>query len=246
MRIRSAMAPILTRAYARFTAGSSLEDREAVRALAERWTVTTCMNGHTWTQRWMGVPILQQANDLLILQELIYKTRPKVVIETGTFGGGSAIFYASILSLCGGGRVISVDIEHGEQTGRMIAEHPLGSAINLVTGDSADPQTYARVHALVAGEPAVMVALDSNHQYAHVLAELRAYADLVSPGGYLVVFDTITEALTRVSPQFGRRDDHPGRAIGDFLRERPDFRVDTECDRLLVSYCRGGFLRRGT
>jgi cephalosporin hydroxylase len=89
-----------------------------------------------------------------------------------------------------------------------------------------------------------MVALDSNHQYHHVLAELRLYADLVPPGGYIVAFDTVCEQLEGLPFYEFDRGDNPARAVMEFLRERDDFAVDQECDRLMVSYCKGGFLRR--
>ena len=174
----------------------------------------------------------------------MHRTRPRVVVETGTFGGGSAIFYASMLSLLGGGRVISVDVEHSPATREAIKGHALGDSVTLITGDSAAPETVARVVAEVGDERDVMVALDSNHQYHHVLAELRAYADLVPPGGYVVAFDTICEQLEGLPFYTFERGDNPVRAVAEFLRERENFAIDRECDRLLVSYCQGGFLRR--
>jgi cephalosporin hydroxylase len=240
----SKLAPTLTKLYARATRSASITDPEAVTALADRWTATTFPNRLFWSQQWMGMTILQQANDLMILQEIIHHTRPRVIVETGTFGGGSAIFYASMLSILGGGRVISVDVEHSAATRDAIALHPLGAYVTLITGDSIAPDTIGRVMAQVGDERDVMVALDSNHQYHHVLAELRAYADLVPPGGYIVAFDTVCEQLEGLPFYKFDRGDNPARAVAEFLRERDNFAVDRECDRLMVSYCKGGYLRR--
>ncbi|HMV69776.1 MAG TPA: CmcI family methyltransferase, partial [Myxococcota bacterium] len=131
---------------------------------------------------WMGWPVVKCPTDLWAYQELIVATRPDVIIETGSWVGGSALFFAHMLDLVGHGRVISVDVQRVD--GR--PEHP---RITWVLGDSADPATVARVHDLAAGG-AALVVLDASHRAAHVLAELRGYADLVPPGGCLVVEDT--------------------------------------------------------
>jgi len=215
-----------------------------MRALAEQLTLTVFENSLWGRSTWLGLPILQLPNDLQIMQELITRTRPRAIVETGTYGGGSAIFYSSILSLIGGGRVISVDIAHGDDLRRKIAEHPFGSGVTLITGDSAAPETVSRVRNALAGETNVMVALDSDHRYQHVLAELRAYSQVVPVGGYLVVFDTIVEAISKLPGHEWKARDNPKRALETFLDEDTSFEVDRSCDRLMVSFCPGGFLKR--
>jgi cephalosporin hydroxylase len=219
-------------------------DPERVRALAERWTLTLFASDLWRENTWLDFPILQLPNDLFILQELIVRQKPQVVVETGTFHGGSAIFHASVLNLIGGGRVISVDVRHADEVRRKIAAHALGENIVLVTGDSIAPETVDRVREALAGETRVMVCLDSHHGTSHVLAELRAYQEFVPLGGYLVAFDTICEALGILPGYEQFTLDNPRRAVAEFLRECPNFEVDSSCDRLLESFCPGGFLRR--
>ncbi len=238
------LAPALTKAYARATRSTRLTDRAAMQALADRWTATAYANNHHWTVRWLGMPVLQLPNDLMIMQELIERTRPRVIVETGTFGGGTAIFYASMLSLLGDGRVISVDVNHSSETIAAVQGHAYGDRVTLITGDSAAPQTVSGVREAIGGEKAIMVALDSDHRAEHVLRELRAYADFVPAGGYLVVFDTIVRVLEAQEGAGLERGQSPLVAIEQFLRERPEFEVDASCDRLMVSFCPGGFLRR--
>lgn len=132
---------------------------EITPALAESWTVAV-YSSHAWLQNsWLGFPILQLPNDLMIMQEIIVRTRPSVIVETGTFHGGSAIFYASVLSQLGAGRVISVDVERKDDIHCRIQEHPLGERIVLIVGDSVHPETVERVSVALHDEESVLVTL---------------------------------------------------------------------------------------
>lgn len=213
-------------------------------ALARKWTKAMWVASLWQGNRWLGVDILQWPTDLLVIQELLFEQKPKVIVETGTYGGGSAIFYASLLRLLGGGRVISVDVAHSEETRRTIAGHEFGPAVTLITGDSKAPEIVGRVREELAGEERVLVALDSDHSYAHVLDELRAYREFVPVGGYMLVFDTVCRELASL-PGFRRwRRDNPRRAVETFLREAPQFEQDRSREKLMVTFCRGGFLKR--
>ena len=217
---------------------------EMTPALAERWTLAVYSSGAWMHNSWLGFPILQLPNDLMIMQELIVRTRPSVIVETGTFHGGSAIFYASVLSQLGAGRVISIEAELNDDVRRRILEHPLGERIVLIVGDSVHPETVERVSVALHDEEPVLVALDSGHAYDHVLAELRAYHGFVPVGGYLVAFDTIVGAINALPDEDGDPADSPKQAVQAFLKEHPEFEVDTSCDRLPESFCHGGFLKR--
>jgi cephalosporin hydroxylase len=141
--------------------------------------------------------------------------------------------------------VITVDVELSQETERAIREHPLGRLVETVKGDSKDPAVVDRVRSLVGSERRVLVFLDSDHSRDHVLEELRAYAPLVPPGGYLVAFDTICRWLAGCE---GAREewarDNPLAAVDLFLRENRDFSRDRSREKLLVSFGTGGFLRR--
>ncbi len=212
--------------------------------LALRWTKAMWAADLWQGNRWLGVEICQWPTDLLIMQEIVFEQRPKVIIETGTYRGGSSIFYASLLKLLDGGRVISVDIEHSEEVRRTVAGHPLGSSVTLVTGDSKAPEIVGRGREELAGEERVLVVLDSAHSRAHVLDELRTYRQFVPVGGYLAVFDTICRELRSLPGLGAWRQDNPLNAVEEFLAEAPEFEADRSREKLLVSFCPGGFLRR--
>jgi len=220
-------------------------DDDTLRELARQWTRATWARELYLGNTWLGFPILQWPTDMLILQEIIFAQRPRVIVETGTYRGGSAIFYASLLRLLGEGKVVSVDIKIEDEVRRAIAASPFADRIALVPGDSSSAEVVARVGEEVGAESRVLVVLDSDHSYAHVLAELRAYSRFVPVGGYLVAMDTICHDLwdlPRGAPEW--KEDNPLRAVHDFLREHPEFEADRSREKLRVTYAPGGFLRR--
>lgn len=203
-------------------------------------------NVYQWN--WLGLPIIQQPEDILLIQDLIWNNQPDVVIETGVAWGGSAILLASILTLMGKpGRVVSVDIEIRPHNRRAITAHPMAKDVTLVDGDSTDPATLDAVRAALRPGDKVMAALDSDHRRDHVLAELRAYGPLVTPGQSLVVSDT---RIAMADPPEHRRrrwkrGDDPLAALQLFLEESDAFVVDEAANnRLLMTASPGGYLRR--
>lgn len=180
---------------------------------------------HVYTFTWLGRPVIQLPEDLVRLQELVYRLRPDVIVETGVAHGGGLVFYASLCRLLGRGRVVGVDIEIREHNREAIESHPLFPYITLVEGDSADPATAARVGALVRPGETVLVLLDSDHSKEHVLAELRAYAPLVSRGSYAVAMDGRIMELVAGGPRTGADWgwDNPRAAAAEFVRENPSF-----------------------
>ncbi len=218
---------------------------EGFRELTQLWVKAGWQRKLSYEATWLGVPIIQLAEDILMMQELLYKVRPSVVVETGIAHGGSGILYASILELLGRGRVIGVDVEIRKYNRLAIQAHPMSRRMTLVEGSSIDPTTFAHVQELVAGDDPVIVTLDSNHTRDHVLRELEMYSRLVSPGSYLVVFDTVMD-LVADTPN-GRSDwTETGAAAGvrAFLHTHQDFQPDPYYNRLGATYCQNGFLRR--
>jgi cephalosporin hydroxylase len=176
---------------------------------------------------WAGRPIIQLPEDLVRVQEVVHAVRPRVIVETGIAHGGSLIFYAGLLKQMEGGLVVGVDIEIRAHNRAAIEAHELFGLIRLVEGSSVDPAIVDRVRAEVAGAEPVMVILDSNHTREHVLAELRSYAPLVSPGSFLVVADGIMRDLAG-APRT-RTDwvtDNPQTAVDEFLAENADFQLE--------------------
>jgi cephalosporin hydroxylase len=182
---------------------------------------------------------------MLMMQELLYKIKPDVVVETGTAHGGTAVFYASILELLGNGHVISVDIEIREHNRSAIEAHAMRERITLIEGSSTDEMVVAQVRKMLRPNDKVVVALDSNHTYSHVRLELEKYSRLVTPGSYIVVFDGVMEILTDApSGKLEWTTDSPVAAIRDFLSGHMEFEVDPYYNRVGVTYCQEGFLRR--
>jgi cephalosporin hydroxylase len=180
------------------------------------------------------------------MQELICKTRPKVIVETGVYLGGTAVFYASLLHLLGAeGRVIGIDVELRPQAIQNVEASAFRERIRLVQGDSKSEALHEELQTLLGGERNVLVCLDSDHSYAHTLAELRLFSRYVPVGGYVVMFDTICEELAdtpRGSPEW--RHDNPLAAVREFLAENADFEIDPAFGKFLVSFAPRGFLRR--
>lgn len=179
------------------------------------------------------------------MQELLWKTRPDVVVECGVAHGGALVLYASILELLGKGRVVGIDVEIRKYNRLAIESHALSHRITLIEGDSLADETVAAVSSLIQPGDKVLVALDSLHTRAHVAAELERYAPLVTPSSYIVVFDGVM-ALVADAPNAGPDwdVDNPLEAVRDFLRAHDEFEVDPLYNRLGVTYCPSGFLRR--
>jgi cephalosporin hydroxylase len=173
---------------------------------------------------WMGQPVLQLPEDLVRLQEIVYKTRPDLIIETGVYKGGSLLYYASLCHALGKGRVIGIDISIQPDVRNAIQEHCLGALINLVEGSSTATESMAAVMRLRKPDDKVMVVLDSAHTRLHVSRELEVYSPLVTPGFYLVVADGIMRDLTDVpGGQPSWLNDNPALAVKDFLTSHPEF-----------------------
>jgi cephalosporin hydroxylase len=190
--------------------------------------------GGTWKDtRFLGVTTWKSPLDLWVYQELLWELRPELIIETGTAHGGSALYLASLCETIGTGEVISVDI--GEWPHR-----PAHRRLTYVVASSTDPQVVAELADRAASAGVVLVVLDSDHRRDHVLAELRAYAPLVTPGSYLVVEDTNINGHP-VYQQFGPG---PMEAVADFLKDRDDFQIDHSREKFLCTFNPGGWLRR--
>jgi len=196
---------------------------------------------------WMGRPIIQTPVDMMAMQELIWQVKPQLIIETGVAHGGSLLFYASLLELLGEGEVVGIDIDIRAHNRKAIEEHPMSKRLHLIQGSSTAAEVVEQVRARVAGKQRVMVCLDSNHSEAHVLAELDAYSALVTPGSYLVVFDSVVEDLP--PGFFADRPwdvgDNPKTAVGKWLPAHPEFAIDRDVEnKLLLTVCPDGFLKR--
>ena len=198
-------------------------------------------HGVTWKgTTWMGVPIRKCALDLWLYQEIVHDLRPDLIVECGTAFGGSALYLAQLCDLVGNGRVVTVDIDEWDLVVPGYAGRPQHERITYVLGSSTDPEIVATVRGHVPDGGTVMVVLDSDHRHHHVLAELRAYADLVTPGSLLVVEDTMLNGHP-VHAGFGPG---PMEALEAFLAEDSRFQVEPLHEKFLTSFNPRGYLRR--
>jgi cephalosporin hydroxylase len=197
---------------------------EAFSALSEAWVKVGWVVKYIYGFTWMGRPMIQLPDDMIRIQEVIYRVRPDVLVETGVAHGGSLVFYASLFKAMGRGRVIGVDVEIRKHNRAAIEAHELKPYITLVEGSSTDPKIVAEVRGLIAPGEKVMVVLDSDHSKRHVGGELEAYADLVAPGSYIVATDGIMRILDDVprgKPSW--KDDNPTTAAAEFAASHPEF-----------------------
>lgn len=215
--------------------------------LSRAWMRRAFEQKYMYNFSWMGRPIIQTPVDMMAMQELIWQVKPQAIIETGVAHGGSLLFYASLLELLGEGEVVGIDIDIRAHNRQAIEEHPMSKRLHLIQGSSTSAEVVEQVRARVAGKQRVMVCLDSNHTEEHVLAELEAYAGLVTKGSYLVVFDSIVEDLPRdfFADRPWNVGDNPKTAVHKWLPEHPEFLIDRDFEsKLLLSVCPDGFLKR--
>jgi cephalosporin hydroxylase len=204
---------------------------------------------YTYLWSWLGVPIIQLPADVMATQEVVWATKPDVIIETGVARGGSVLFMASLLELIGKGKVIGVDMDIRAHNRDSIERHPLSKRVALIEGPSTDQNALAQVRREIPENASVMVVLDSDHSRAHVLQELRCYAPLVTPGCYLVVADTRLGYLDAVQTPQKRskiwlKGNEPLSALQDYLRETDRFEVDPIINgKLILASSPNGYLR---
>lgn len=216
---------------------------------------------YSYNFEWLGRPIIQYPQDIVGFQELVWKTRPDVIVETGIAHGGSLILSASLLALldlcdaeAAGGvmpeskrHVVGVDIDIRGHNRAAIEAHPLSGRITLIQGSSIADDIVARVRDAVGGAQRVLVALDSNHTHDHVLEELKHYAPMVTPGSYCIVFDTVVEHLSQ-ELAFDRPwgpGSNPMTAVQAWIGHNPEFSIDkTIEDKLILTAAPNGFLKR--
>lgn len=225
----------------------AMSEDPGLKSVAQQFFEQTIRFNYSYNFTWLGLPIIQYPQDVLALQEIIWKTKPDLIVETGIARGGSIVFSASMLQLLGEGKVIGIDVDIREHNRTAIERHPLFSRIEMIEGSSVDPAVVAEVKKRAQGARRIMVILDSNHSAAHVTAELEAYAQLVTPGCYLSVMDTVVERLPK-ELSFGRPwgpGDSPMTAVDRFLAENKHFAIDASYDqKLLISVAPRGYLVR--
>ena len=202
----------------------SLSDPKAFSLITDLWIRSGWDTKYVYGFSWLGRPVIQLPEDMLRIQEVIYDIKPDVIVETGVAHGGSLIFYASLCTAIGKGRVIGIDIEIRPHNRAAIEEHRLSPSISLVEGSSVDVDIVKSVRDQIGPAETVLVLLDSNHLKNHVLEELEAYSPIVSPGSYIVACDGIMKQVVgapRTSADWTWNN--PISAINEFVASHPEF-----------------------
>jgi len=237
-------------------------DRD-MQTLTQNWVDRANQFKYSYHFEFLGRPIIQYPQDMVAMQELIWEIKPDLIIETGIAHGGSLIMSASMLSLldyCDAieqgtildpkeprRRVLGLDIDIRAHNRAAIEVHPMANRIDMIEGSSIDPAVIMQVQDIARGYERVLVCLDSNHTHEHVLAELEAYAPLVSAGSYCVVFDTIIEDMP--AEMFPDRPwgpgDNPKTAVWKYLETHKEFEIDKSIQhKLLITVAPDGYLKR--
>jgi len=212
---------------------------------------------YSYNFSWLSRPIIQYPQDIIAFQEVVSQVRPDLILETGIAHGGSLVLSASMLCLLdvmegldprqSSRKVVGVDIDIRTHNRKALDEHPLRFKMELIEGSSIEPEIIRKVCSHADGFSRVLVSLDSNHTHEHVLAELNAYASLVSVGSYCIVFDTVIENLAPGS--FLERPwdvgNNPKTAVHEWLKTHSEFQIDKDIDnKLLISVAPDGYLKR--
>lgn len=236
---------------------------EQAHSLSRKWM--NCVNDlkYSYHFSWLGRPVIQYPQDIVAMQEVIWAIKPDLIIETGIAHGGSLIMSASLLALldmCDAieagatieprkskRKVLGIDIEIRAHNRQAILTHPMSSRIEMIEGSSIASDVVTQVRRVASNYERILVCLDSMHTHDHVLAELEAYAPLVTPGSYCVVFDTIIEDMPE--DMFPDRPwgvgNNPKTAVWEYLKSHPEFEIDKSIQRkLLITVAPDGFLKR--
>ena len=242
---------------------SNSDPQSPIYASAQKFMIDSVQERYSFNFECLGRPIIQYPQDIIAMQELIWRIQPDLIIETGIAHGGTLIMSASMLALldyCDAvknsqvldpvnprRKVLGVDIDIRAHNRAAIEAHPMASRIEMIQGSSIASEIIAQVHQYAQGIRSVLLCLDSNHTHDHVLAELQAYGALVTPGSYCVVFDTIIEDLPADmhSDKPWGPGNSPKSAVHEYLKNHPEFEIDREIDnKLVISVAPDGYLKK--
>ena len=226
----------------------SMSKDPIIKKLSDKWLIACHKYEYSYHFTWLGLPIIQYPQDIIAIQEIIWKVKPDLVIETGIARGGSLLLSASILELIGHGTVLGIDVDIREFNKKNIKKSHLIKRIKMIQGSSIDENIIKQVKKIAKNKKKIIVVLDSNHAHEHVLKELENYSQFVKKGCYLIVFDTIIEDIPqRIAKKTKRswgKGNSPKSAMKEFLKKNSRFIMDTKIDdKLQISVAPNGYLK---
>jgi len=225
----------------------ALGSDEQLRLASIRWIADASRHKYSYNFTWMGRPIIQFPQDMVAMQEIVWRIKPDLIIETGIAHGGSLIYYASLLELIGkDGRVCGIDADIREHNRTEIEKHPLAKRITMIEGSSIEASVVQQVRELAKEKDNVLVVLDSDHTHEHVRKELELYSPLVTRESYLVVCDTVIENMPHdlFPDRPWGKGNNPKTAVWEFLQKNDRFVIDKDLEsKLLITVSPDGYLR---
>ena len=206
------------------------------KTITSTWLQKSVDHKYSYQFEWLGIPIIQLPTDVMIFQEIVWKTKPELIIETGIARGGSINFWASMQDICKiDGHVIGVDIEIREHANSAINDSVYKDQITLIQGSSTDSTISNQIKQFASSFTRVMVVLDSNHDHDHVYKELEIYAELVTKGCYLLVLDTVIDDLNTDPERSWGPGRSPKSAVLKYMKDKKDlFTLDSDLERRAV------------
>ena len=228
--------------------GAMVKDNH-FRNLSKSWFMASEKYEYSYHFTWLGRPIIQYPQDIIALQEIIWRVKPDLIIETGIAHGGSLIFSASMLELIGHGEVLGIDVDIREHNRIEIKKHPMYKKISMIEGSSISDKVAKKVYKFSRGKKRILLVLDSNHTHEHVLKEMELYSPLVTKGSYMIVLDTVIEDISDPSNTSSNKrpwgkGNNPKTAVKKFLKGNNRFVNDTEIEnKLMITVAPCGYLK---
>ena len=226
---------------------SKMAEDQRIRELGLLFIKDTAKYKYSYNFTWLGRPIIQFPQDIIAMQEIIWRVKPDLIVETGIAHGGGLIFYASMLELLGGdGEVVGIDIDIREHNRVEIEKHQMFKRITMIQGSSIDKSVVQQVYDFAKEKNRILVVLDSHHTHEHVLKELQLYSPLVTKGNYLVVFDTVIEDMPEdfFPDRPWSKGNNPKTAVWEFLKHNDRFVIDKDIEnKLLITVAPDGYLK---
>jgi len=216
-------------------------------AVSRDWMQQSVDKKYSYQFDWLGVPIIQMPQDILMFQEIVYKTKPDLIIETGVARGGSIVFWASIQKLCGiTGKVIGVDLDIRGHAREAIDNSNFRDVIQLIEGSSVDYEVIEQVKNYISQHKKIMVVLDSNHTHEHVLSELEIYSKFVTKDCFMLVLDTVIDDLDRDPERPWGPGLSPKSAVREFMLKNSEEFIHEQSyeNRALLSVAPYGYWRK--
>ena len=224
-----------------------MSNDKKIQNISREWFDNVFNYEYSYHFSWLGRPIIQFPQDMIAIQELIWKIKPDLIIETGIAHGGSLIFSASILEIIGKGEVIGIDIDIRKHNKESIEKHSMFKRIKMIEGSSVSKNIINQVYKLAKNKKKILIFLDSKHTEKHVLKELESYSKLVKKGSYIVVFDTIIEDTSSKKAIENRPwgiGNNPKTAVWKFLKKNNRFKIDKFIEKkILLTSCPDGYLK---